>query len=146
MTDGLNTEYLDTLELPGLNLEVYAENRLAEKARRLLEDAARLWSEFLALARKEGIFETWGLTPNEGQTLEVELHWLGNRSIQTLNREYRDKDSATDVLTFTLFADQHDPAAWASLPVVQLGSICISIEWAEVEVSKNPALDLRRYL
>jgi probable rRNA maturation factor len=141
----LETEYLDSLELSGLNLEVYAEPALNARADALLRFVPPLWSEFLALAQQEGIFSALGLLPPE-QVLEIELHWVGNAAMQSLNREARGKDMATDVLTFSLFADHPDPAPWKSLPVIQLGSVFIGIEWAEAEVCKNPALNLERYL
>jgi probable rRNA maturation factor len=138
-------DYLDSLSLPGLNMEIYAEQPLQTQATALLRYIQPLWSHFAAIARQEKIFETLGISP-ERQVLELDLHWVGDETMQALNREYRNKDSATDVLTFTLFADHADPGPWRALPVVQLGSIFIDIEWAEAELKKNPALHLERYL
>jgi len=50
---------------------------------------------------------------------QVELHITDNASIQTLNAKYRNKDTATDVLSFNL----DDP--------ITLGQIVISIEMAK---------------
>lgn len=138
-------DYLDSLTLPGLSMEIYAEQPLQAKANALLRFIQPLWSQFSAIAQQEKIFEALGLSL-ERQTLELDLHWVGDKTMQALNREYRGKDSATDVLTFTLFADQADPEPWRSLPVVQLGSIFIDIDWAEAELCRKPGLNLEHYL
>lgn len=138
-------DYLDSVELPGLNLEIYAEPAVQTKVSAFLPLAEPLWTEFLKVAQEAHIFDTLGLSPTE-QVLEVDLHWVGNETMQTLNRQYRGKDSATDVLSFTLFADQPDTSLWSKLPVVQLGSIFIGLEWAEAEVLQNSDLNLKRYV
>lgn len=138
-------EYLNTLELASLQLDIYTEPGLEQKAAGYVQTMARLWAEFLLMAQDEHIFARFGLDPGK-QAFEVDLNWVGNAMMQQLNREYRDKDSSTDVLTFTLFADQAESTPWSHLPTVQLGSIFICLEWAESEVQKNPEMSLERYL
>ena len=66
---------------------------------------------------------------------ELSVTFVDNEEIHTLNREFRDKDRATDVLSFPLFeADEVfevDPAIGA----VALGDIVISAEraWEQAE-------------
>ena len=66
---------------------------------------------------------------------ELSVTFVDNEEIHTLNREFRDKDRATDVLSFPLFeADECfevDPAIGA----VALGDIVISAEraWEQAE-------------
>jgi len=57
---------------------------------------------------------------------DIELLIVDNNTIQSINKEYRNIDKATDVLSFPLENIEHTP----------LGSIIISIDKA-VEVSNN---------
>jgi len=53
---------------------------------------------------------------------DIELILTDNKTIQELNKEYRQKDTPTDVLSFPLeAATQHEPA----------GSVVISLEYAK---------------
>ena len=60
---------------------------------------------------------------------EVSVTFTDNEGIRELNREYRDKDSATDVLSFPLYdfraGDEPDPGFPA-----ELGDIVLSLERA----------------
>ena len=68
---------------------------------------------------------------------EVDLLFVDNETIREMNREYRDKDMATDVLSFPMFSltpgqlpedwsDYVDPETGR----VPLGDMCISLERA----------------
>ncbi|HEY9687905.1 MAG TPA: rRNA maturation RNase YbeY [Coleofasciculaceae cyanobacterium] len=138
-------DYVDTLKTPGLNIEVFAQPQLLPKTPPLLELLTRLSPHFLAIARTEKIFDILELNP-EQQALEVELNWVCNDMMRSLNRDYRKKDSATDVLTFPLISDPGSRAPWRHLSAIQLGSIFVSMEWAEAECGQNPELPLERYL
>jgi probable rRNA maturation factor len=78
--------------------------------------------------------------------MEVELAWTTNDTMQSLNHQYRQKASPTDVLTFTLLADADEPELWMSLPVLQLGSIFISVEYAQAALKDTPDTPLTHYL
>lgn len=136
--------HLATLELSVLTLEIFSEPDPVRRAEQLLPQLERLWPHLFSVIQEEGVLGHLEIDPAH-QTLEVELSWVGNQTIRQLNKEYRQKDQATDVLTFTLLADSGNPALWR-LPVLQLGSIFISVEWAEEEVAKDRSLNLERYL
>jgi probable rRNA maturation factor len=162
MTDENTVDCLHTasLILPALHLEIYADPALSRqhpdwpKREKHLEALMQaVWPHFLEVAAREGVFDTLGLAPTLAagttpgkHTLEIELSWTGNDFMHRLNRDYRDKDAATDVLTFTLLADAPDPAPWLALPVLQLGGIFISIDWADDAIRENPALNADAYL
>ncbi len=55
---------------------------------------------------------------------EIELIVTDNKTIQTLNKEYRSKDKATDVLSFPIESDFGEE----SMLGIPLGSIVISID------------------
>lgn len=62
------------------------------------------------------------LTPKD-----IELIVTNNDEIQELNKEHRQKDSATDVLSFPLEFD---------MPAMPLGSIVISIDFVEAKAKE----------
>ena len=55
---------------------------------------------------------------------------IADAHMRKLNRDYRRVDRATDVLSFTMTADSPQKAMWSALPVVNLGSVFVSLEWA----------------
>ena len=57
-------------------------------------------------------------------TREIELIVTDNKTIQTLNKEYRYKDKATDVLSFPIETTFDD----GNIPGMPLGSIVISAD------------------
>ena len=66
---------------------------------------------------------------------EVSVTFTNNAGIQTLNKEYREKDSPTDVLSFPMFDFQSEevPQNEESLP---LGDIVISLERAQEQANE----------
>lgn len=142
--DGLDTAFIDTLPLGVLSLELYAlASLLAEEQALVLQLQKRLellWPFFYQEIVKAGIPQDLGLTIGEQQQWQAELTFVDNHEIQALNRDYREKDQATDVLTFCALADQ-SPAmtkTLLSLPEINLGSVFVSIPWAQDAVKDNP--------
>jgi len=62
--------------------------------------------------------------------IEVSVLLTGNAEIHILNRDYRNKDSATDVLSFPFFEKDELPTALQQ-PSIYLGDIAISLEKAK---------------
>ena len=62
---------------------------------------------------------------------EVDITFVDDEAIRSLNRDYRDKDSATDVLSFPLYerAAEIDPAE----PEIMLGDIVVSLPHAMMQ-------------
>jgi probable rRNA maturation factor len=82
------------------------------------------------LIHQENLVERLGLSPLV-ETWELDVTLVNDEEIQALNKLYREKDQPTDVLTFTLFAESGEmQPILANLPIIQLGSIFISLEWA----------------
>jgi rRNA maturation RNase YbeY len=143
------------IEAPALQLSVYADPELLtlypdwEARQQALQICLNgWWPVFLEVATDADVFQQLGVDPTH-HTLAIELTWTGNMRMQHLNREYRDKDAATDVLSFTLLADSPHAAVWLDLPVLQPGSIFVSIPWAEEallpDIANREQL-VRRYL
>lgn len=72
---------------------------------------------------------------NFTQPCEISLTFTDNEGIRTLNREYRDKDAATDVLSFPLidFAAGETPLPNAP---AELGDIVLSLERAKEQAAE----------
>ncbi|SFO73780.1 probable rRNA maturation factor [Halolactibacillus alkaliphilus] len=68
----------------------------------------------------------------EGVTEEAELSvtFVDNARIQEINRDYRDKDSPTDVISFALLEETEEDQGFELLPgmPIVLGDIIISID------------------
>lgn len=138
--------HVTTLSLPFLCLEIYGEQGIpVSRLNALTAMLQKAWPFFLYVAEKENIYENLSLNL-KGKIMEVELVWTDNAVMQELNQQYRKKEGPTDVLTFTLLADAADPDLWISLPVLQLGSVFISIEYAENAIRETPDITLEQYL
>lgn len=142
----LAQNHVTTLSLPFLCLEVYADENIPKSRVNALNALLqKAWPFFMYVADKENIYENLSLNL-KGKIMEVELTWTNNTTMQQLNQEYRKKEGPTDVLTFTLLADATDPDLWISLPVLQLGSVFVSIEYAENAIKDLPDTTLEQYL
>ena len=67
---------------------------------------------------------------------QLSVTFTDNEGIRALNREYRGKDTATDVLSFPLtdFEQSAEPAA--DEPAVSLGDIVVSLERAAAQAEE----------
>ena len=123
--------HITSVTLPFLSLEIFADEGLDKDTVKTMTGLIqKAWPFFLMIADQEKLY---GQLPMNLQrkVLEVELAWTNNTTMQMLNQKYRQQEGATDVLTFTLLADADDPELWISLPVLQLGSIFISVDYAK---------------
>ena len=71
------------------------------------------------------------------QDVHISVTFTDNEGIRALNREYRDKDSATDVLSFPLFdyegtSEEPPVDEWIGI----LGDIVLSLEQAEKQAEE----------
>ena len=68
-------------------------------------------------------------------TISFDIVLCNNEEIHRINKEYRDKDSATDVITFALFADSENQFILDNQ--IQLGQIIISLEKVAQQAEEN---------
>lgn len=133
---------LNSLPLKHMELAISADSQVQERysawLSHLEKSLQEIWTNFLRIASEEGIFNVLGIDYGKHQGY-IELTWTGNQSIHALNREYRQKDAATDVLSFTLLADSDTLDMWLSLPQFQVGSIFISLDWAVEHYLETPS-------
>jgi len=75
------------------------------------------------------------LCENFRRDAEISLTFTDNEGIRELNRSYRDKDSATDVLSFPLY-DFHGGETPLGEGRVELGDIVLSLERAAEQAAE----------
>lgn len=142
---------IGTINASPLALDIYCSQALVTESnttllKQMSSDIQQLWPIFLDLIQQQNIPQALALNPDNAQTWEVDLSLVTNDEIQHLNATHRQKDTATDVLSFCLFAESQTVSTpWAKLPVIQLGAIYIALPWAEIEHPKEQ-LTLRQYL
>lgn len=68
-------------------------------------------------------------------TLEVDILICDNETIHQINKEYRGKDSPTDVISFALFADDEQSIIFDN--TIHLGQIIISAEKTSQQAVEN---------
>ena len=75
------------------------------------------------------------LSRQDFQTISFEISFCTDRLIREINRDYRSKDKATDVITFALFAD--DENSIIQNDTLELGEIIISIDTLISQAQEN---------
>ena len=71
----------------------------------------------------------------EVETLSFDIVFVDDKAIHSINKEYRKKDSPTDVITFALFADDENKFVFDK--TAELGEIIISVETAERQAKET---------
>src|SRR5699024_6085235 len=90
----------------------------------------------------EQIFEKVQSKENLQGEVELTLNFVNNEEIRRLNKEYRNKNHPTDVLSFPLFTKEELNKYPTELPVA-LGDIVISIDQAKEQAKEYNHSDLR---
>lgn len=67
--------------------------------------------------------------------IRLDISFCNDATIHQINKEYRKKDCPTDVITFSLFAD--DPCAMVYRKTADLGQIIVSVETARKQASET---------
>ena len=75
----------------------------------------------------------------EYNTVCFDIVFVNNEEIHRINKEYRQKDSPTDVITFAIFADSPKEEQYIFDGEVNLGEIIVSLDKIE-EVAKEQGL------
>ena len=90
---------------------------------------------FEMLSQMPEITSSWALNKTKCQQVSFEISFCSDKIIQEINREYRDKDKTTDVITFALFADDNE--AILCNKTAELGEIIISVETLVKQAQEN---------
>ena len=72
---------------------------------------------------------------NNISKIRFDISFCNDETIHRINKEYRNKDSATDVITFSLYADDNNAILYRK--TADLGQIIISVETANRQKEEN---------
>ena len=101
------------------------------------EKLSNLANNMLCFLENEGILEQSCLKNYDLNkiTLNGDILICGNKKIHEINKEYRHKDRPTDVITFSLFAD--DETSSDIDGEIYLGEIIISADQTKIQADEN---------
>lgn len=91
----------------------------------------------------EYIFASGEVMPNsclngrEYETVGFDIVFVDNEEIHRINKEYRQKDAPTDVITFAIFADSDEDEKFIFDGDVNLGEIIVSLDKIEEQAKEN---------
>lgn len=71
------------------------------------------------------------------ETLSFDIVLCDNKKIHDINREYRDIDRPTDVITFAIFADSEEEERFIFDNEINLGEIIISLDKTQSQAAEN---------
>lgn len=71
------------------------------------------------------------------KTLSFDIVFCDNEKIHEINRDYREKDRPTDVITFALFADSSEDERFIFDDEINLGEILISLDKIHEQAKSN---------
>ena len=100
----------------------------------LTQDAQKMMKYFLS--KKEWVKNSC-LDGYDCKLLYFDAVLCDDEKIQTINREYREKDVPTDVITFAIFADSPREERFVFDNEINLGEIFISLDRAAVQAKES---------
>lgn len=110
----------------------YPEYKIDEK--KVYDDTVKM-AEFL-LGTDE-VMQASCLNDVDYETLCFDIVLMNNEEIHRINKEYRHKDSPTDVITFAIFADSPEEEKFVFDGEVNLGEIVVSLDRIEEQAKEN---------
>ncbi len=109
-------------------INIFIENIYPEMevdAKKILADTKKILKYFLG---NEEIYKNSCLKDYKFKTLCFDIVFCNNEKIHEINRDYREKDRPTDVITFALFADSTPEERFIFDDEINLGEILISLD------------------
>lgn len=83
------------------------------------------------------IFSKSCLVDCEFESISFDIVLCNNDDIHRINRDYRNKDSATDVITFAMFADSPEEERFIIDNDIALGEIIVSLDKIKEQAQEN---------
>lgn len=83
------------------------------------------------------IFSKSCLSEYSFDTVSFDIVLCDNKDIHRINKEYRNKDSATDVISFAIFADSSPSERFIIDGEINLGEIIVSLDKIEEQSKEN---------
>lgn len=110
---------------------IYSDFEIDDK--KVLLGTKKILKYFL---ENKDIFENSCLSEESFKTVSFDIVFCNNDKIHEINREYRQKDRPTDVITFALFADSLPEERFVFDNEINLGEIIVSLD-KTLEQSKD---------
>lgn len=102
---------------------------------RVLTDNTKKMLEFFL--NNQNWIEKSCLKNEEFDTISFDIVLCDNKKIHEINREYRNKDCPTDVISFAIFADSEPEERFVFDNEINLGEIIISLEKTKQQAQEN---------
>lgn len=113
---------------------IYPEFKLPQELSTITENIKKMTEFFLA---NENWVEKSCLKGEDYNTLSFDIVFCDNEKIHEINREYRDKDRATDVISFAIFADSTPDERFIFDNEINLGEIIVSLDKTNEQSKEN---------
>ena len=97
-------------------------------------DVKKMFSYMINLPE---IIEKYCLNGFDFSAIEFDIVLCNNEEIHRINREYRNTDRPTDVITFAIFADSEPSEAFILDGEINLGEIIISLDKIKEQAEQN---------
>ena len=120
-----------------MEINIYCENSYNKEITFSVDDVEFFAEKFLLYALNSDDIEF----SQEEKTYSFEILLCDNEFIHKINKEYRNIDRPTDVITFSLFVDDNNKIS--DIPEINLGQILISIDKVYSQAVEN-SVSLRR--
>lgn len=119
------------------NLNIFLENAYEEYKTdevKIYNDTVKM-ADFI-FANKE-IISLSCLKNKKYDTVSFDIVLVNNEEIHRINKEYREKDKPTDVITFAMFADSPENEQYIIDGEINLGEIIVSLDKIEEQAKEN---------
>ena len=103
--------------------EVFVHKKIVEMTNHIFED-----SDVMSKSCLDG---------RNYETVSFDIVFVDNEEIHRINKEYRQKDRPTDVITFAIFADSPEEEKYIFDGEVSLGEIIVSLDKIEEQSKEN---------
>lgn len=120
-----------------INLNIFLENTYEEYK----IDEVKIYNNVIKMAdyifKNSEITDLSCLAKIKFNTVSFDIVLVNNEEIHRINREYRKKDSPTDVITFAIFADSPEEEQYIIDGEINLGEIIVSLDKIEEQSKEN---------
>lgn len=111
---------------------IYPEFKIDEVA---ILSTVKIMTEYFLANRQ--IMSKSCLAGYEFESLSFDIVLCNNEKIQEINRDYRGKDSPTDVITFAIFADSEPSERFVIDGDIALSEIIVSLDKIKEQAQEN---------
>lgn len=118
-------------------INIFVENTCEQ----LKIDEVKIYNDSLKMAEylisQKEIYNASCLADYKFSTLSFDIVLVNNEEIHRINKEYRNKDNPTDVITFAIFADSPKSERFIFDEEINLGEIIISLDKTASQAEEN---------